>query len=84
MPKPLKSKRIPTADSSQLREELDHIHGSIHTPEGLHKLDQPRGIMVHTGMKAHKITSELQSREPGYQNPCKFCLPDRNLGQQFH
>ena len=75
------TKRIPTADSDDLRDSLGYIHNKTHTPEGLHGFDQPRRSLVEHGMKARKIHDELASREPGYYNPCRAC--SGTLGPQF-
>jgi hypothetical protein len=73
--KPIKNKRIPTADSDYLRLHLELLHQQVHTPEGLRDFDQPRRSLVEHGMKLLRISLELYSREPGYQNPCRFCDP---------
>lgn len=69
----LKTKRIPTADSDELRSNLGAIHDSMHTQEGLHAYSGPRRGLIEQGMRARQMHDELASREPGYYNPCRFC-----------
>lgn len=83
--KQIKNKRIPTADSDDLRDNLSNLHGILHTPEGLHDFSESRRSLVDHGLKARAIATELNSRG-ATPTPCKFCLPDSAVvsRQQFH
>lgn len=72
--KVVKSKSIPNVDADRLRDSLSQVHQAIHTPEGLHKWDQPRRSLYDWGTKGLAIRAELASRgEPTGIEGCRWC-----------
>lgn len=74
------SKKIGVIDSDLLRDALGEHHEAHHTPDGLARFNGPRRQLVEIGRKGIAIAAELV-RRGSIPTPCRYCLPDRHLGE---
>jgi len=68
----VKMRSVPNVSTPRLERRLEHLHGMIHTTEGLHEWDQSRRSLIEQGIHTRTIAHELALRGLP-KGECRYC-----------